>query len=466
MIPTLRILGLAALIVAALCMIASSTAAAGTLDIGADPAVLNGVSEGEQRLTVKKQTPEAGGEFSALCQSAAFEGTVEQDGSGSQQTEEATITPTFGNSESTSNGCQLFGQQAQVRLNGCKYTLTGAGQPANTFLVDIVGCTAGKQITFQAASCQLAIPEQNGLSHVVTKTLGGSPAKATFESTLSGITHSQAGGACPDGSHHGTNVSLSGSAVVEARENGESKQATVKGHQYQRHTVGEGTGFEIGSVPATITGQSEPKEGVEFEFSFTIPQGAKIQVTCNSAAFEATTQGKIAGEMTITPTYGKPGGFPASGCFSKQLAQFVIKMNGCKFTLTNAGQPTNTFLVDIVGCTAGKQIQLQYLICTFEVPEQNGISHVVASDLPEGEVTLESTMSGMTIRQAGVNCPNGNGSVQHNLAFTANTVVKAFEDAEGVSVFKHSHEYVENANGEQVSLSTVQYGKQTSLETT
>ena len=45
-------------------------------------------------------------------------------------------------------------------------------------------------------------------------------------------------------------------------------------------------------------------------------------------------------------------------------------MNGCKFTLTDE-QTTNTYLVDIVGCTPGKQVQIIVSNgCTIDIPNR------------------------------------------------------------------------------------------------
>jgi hypothetical protein len=127
-------------------------------------------------------------------------------------------------------------------MHGCKYTLTGAGHAANTSTVDIVGCTPGKSITIQSASCSLVIPEQNNLSHLVgtnVATGGGVPHEVTLSSTITGLTHTQFG-VCPDGnSHHSNNLSFTGNTIVKAYEDDKvSVQVTKHGHQYTEFVHG------------------------------------------------------------------------------------------------------------------------------------------------------------------------------------------------------------------------------------
>ncbi len=72
---------------------------------------------------------------SATCTEAVFEG--EHAGTvGAQQstTQDVTATATY-------TGCTCFGVTCQIKMNGCKYTLTGEGQAALTFKVDVAFCT-------------------------------------------------------------------------------------------------------------------------------------------------------------------------------------------------------------------------------------------------------------------------------------------------------------------------------------
>jgi hypothetical protein len=225
MISKIKALGLAFVAITAMSAVAASAAQAGVLDVGATPqgsAVITGQIETNQTtvLTVAKSTGGVGN-FNSIAEEASFEGTT----AAGAQINEATVTATY-------TKVKLFGLAATVLMNGCKYTLTGAGHAANTATIDIVGCTAGKSITIQSTSCQVVIPEQNGLSHVVGTNLNDSPHSVTLAATVTNITHTQFG-VCPDGNnHHSTNASFTGNTIVKAYEDISSQLVTKHGHQY------------------------------------------------------------------------------------------------------------------------------------------------------------------------------------------------------------------------------------------
>ena len=245
MISKIKALGLAVVAVAAFSAMMVSAAQASKLDLGAETAVLTGHSEpiaGQEKFqehfltvqnTAKTQT------LQAKCDTASFEGTTQ-----GQTIEEATVTATYGTGKgvfSEAQGCSVGGIKAQVLMNGCKYTLTGAGQAAGTLLVDVIGCTEGKQIEINVAAggCALKIPAQNGLSHLVGKQLTSQ--EATVEATVTGIKVQQSGSvSCPDGTtaHTGTNGGFSGNTIVKAFQDAGTKQVTKHGHQYTEHLCG------------------------------------------------------------------------------------------------------------------------------------------------------------------------------------------------------------------------------------
>jgi hypothetical protein len=230
----IRILRLALIAVAATSALLSSGAQAGSLDIGASPAVYTGHSEtGQTHVVTLKST--AGGNFNAICSTASAEGSIV-----GQVVSESTVTPTYGTSETAPTGCTLAGQAAQVRANGCKFTFTGAGQPANTGLVDVTGCTAATPyIQNKSALCELRIPEQNGLSHIVGTNLAGGK-EVTSTATVTNITIHQVGAACPDGNgHKSTNGSLTGNTIIKAFKPNGTAQVTRHGHQYTENKCAE-----------------------------------------------------------------------------------------------------------------------------------------------------------------------------------------------------------------------------------
>ena len=241
MTSKIKILGLSLIAIVATSALAASAAQAGSFDIGASPAVLTGHSElGTGQVHVMTLTRTDGTKFDANCTTASSEGTTT-----GQAIDELTLTPTYGSSEAAPTGCTLFGQNAQVKVNGCKYTITGTGQAARTALLDIVGCTSlTPYIQFKSAICEVRIPEQNGvgkngLSHLVSLNLAGGK-EITLETTISGITVHQIGGSCPDkDGHKSTNGSLVGNTILKVFKPSSASQVTKHGHQYVETKCGE-----------------------------------------------------------------------------------------------------------------------------------------------------------------------------------------------------------------------------------
>ena len=235
MIGKIKILGLAFVAITAMSAVTASAAQAGTFDVGIQPAVITGQLEAGQTSVTTLQTT-GGGVISNVCTVHSIEGTTQD-----KFIDNLTTT-------TTKSGCKFGGLNAVVRMNGCKDTLTGTktdGQehPANTFTVDIVGCTSPLiGITIQVAGCQLRIPEQNHLSHVVgtnIKTPGQQLHSVTLQTTTTGITVTQSGLACPDGNgHHSTNLSSTGNMILEAFTDIGTDQITQHGHQFTTHTDG------------------------------------------------------------------------------------------------------------------------------------------------------------------------------------------------------------------------------------
>jgi hypothetical protein len=239
MTSKIKALGLAFAAVAAMSAFAASAAQAGSFDVGAQPAVVSGHDEtGQDHVLVLTKTG-TGEHFIISCSTSWVEATTQ----GQANVNEVTATATYG-------GQCLFGPTGlamQVRLNGCKYTLTGAGSGANTATVDITGCTNanGITITIAGAACQLRIPAQNGLSHVVGTTVG---TEVTLAATVSGITVHQSGVGCPDGNGHlGTNASFQGNTLLNARQDIGTEEVTEHGHKFVKEKQG-GNGVNLTST--------------------------------------------------------------------------------------------------------------------------------------------------------------------------------------------------------------------------
>lgn len=215
--------------------------------------------------------------------------------------------------------------------------------------------------------------------------------------------------------------------------------------------------LHIGANPAVITGQSAGEPIASTTLTLTSTKGEKFNSICTNSTFEGTVhQGtapqtpvpQTVHDVTVTPTY--------SSCTAFGVAAQVL-MNGCEYTLTGQGHPAHTATVDIVDCTPEKQIEIKTAICTLKIPAQNNLSHVVATtgaDTPVPDITLDATVSEITVTQSGAACPDGNNHHSKNASFVGQTTTRAFVDEGKVTVQKHGHHYFEYLEGAQVSLTS------------
>jgi len=239
MTSKIKALVLAFVAITAMTAVAASGAQAGKLDVGVAPAVLTAGSDAGQETVLSVQNTAKTTTLNAKCTTASLEGTVEV-----KTVEEATLTATYGTGKgvfSEAQGCTVGGIKSQVLMNGCKYTVTGVEQAANTYVIDITGCTSGKQIEVNVAAggCALKIPEQTGLKHVIGKQLNAQ--EVTLEGTAAEIKVQQSGGAsCPDGAtaHTGTSGAFTSNTILKAFQDSGTKQVTKHGHQYTEHLCG------------------------------------------------------------------------------------------------------------------------------------------------------------------------------------------------------------------------------------
>jgi hypothetical protein len=189
--------------------------------------------------------------------------------------------------------------------------------------------------------------------------------------------------------------------------------------------------------------------------TFTFPENGG-QFACQVSNLEGTIQRapeiKELREGTLTATY--------SGCtFSSFPVTF--DMNGCKYTITgesNAVDPAETAWFDITACTTGKHIEITIpsIGCTITLLEQNTLSHLVTTNVAGAvpkHLRVDATVSGITWEQDGVFCPRGNAAHGQNATFTAETTVKAFEDAApGQQITENGHQFQTLGEGAQVDL--------------
>jgi hypothetical protein len=161
------------------------------------------------------------------CTQASFEGTIAGQTIHTTTAQELTVTPQY-------TGCTAFGLNATVDMNGCQYTITGAGQPALTATVDIVcNKTVGKVIEITAAAgCTVTIAPQTAFGHL---TFSNWWPDVTVDATLSLIKY-EGHGPCPSlpattSTNGGT---YNGITTAQAREDKGSGEATHNGHTFQR----------------------------------------------------------------------------------------------------------------------------------------------------------------------------------------------------------------------------------------
>ena len=222
MTRNLKALGLALIAMLAISAVASSAAQAAPGELhsevaaGKTSAILTGVNVGIHQMTVKG--------FTLKCEYANVEGTV------AKTTTDATVTPEY-------DICFYGGLKAEVKMNGCKYTLTGAAD--FTANLDITGCTSGKSIEVIDPICTITIPEQKGLSHVVFANKPGPPKHIEASSTVTGVTYIGDGMLCGQAGGHHADGTLTGSTTIKAYEDeGLHEPITIDGHQFQQFKDG------------------------------------------------------------------------------------------------------------------------------------------------------------------------------------------------------------------------------------
>jgi hypothetical protein len=244
MIRNIKALGLAFVAVAAMSMAAASAVQASELHATHPGDVVITGSQIEQH---KFQITHPNGP-NTNCTAANFEGTVPWSGVGQQVTSnDVTVTATY-------SQCKSFGLNATVRMNGCKYTITGKANTntgattALTSYVDITCPTAGKQIEVIAGggACVITVPGQHNLQHIVfsNTTEAGKPHHTHANITITGITYQTHGEACL---HEQTvtrsDAQYTGQATFRAFKKLGQHQVTEHLHQFEKQTHAEQVGL-------------------------------------------------------------------------------------------------------------------------------------------------------------------------------------------------------------------------------
>jgi hypothetical protein len=179
------------------------------------------------------------------------------------------------------------------------------------------------------------------------------------------------------------------------------------------------------------------------------------ELKCSGGFLEATIENAQSDktqlttkEFTATPEY--------TWCkINGEIAQ--LKLHGCKYTFR--GTAALTAQVQIVGCTAGKAIEILWTGCTITINEQKELGHIVFTNenpgAGEGEpmetetkdLIANMTLTGIAYARDGVLCPQGAAEL------SGTTTIRAFEDLGfGGEDSIYGHEYKTLKYGEQVGL--------------
>jgi hypothetical protein len=113
--------------------------------------------------------------------------------------------------------------------------------------------------------------------------------------------------------------------------------------------------------------------------------GESVSTTCNQLTGQATTAGKTATTLTFT-------NLAYDGCVA--LGQpYVVRFNGCDYTLTSHGQFGVT-------CPAGKTIEKEIPGCIKTIPpfaDQSGVTYHNIGLPPNREITVELAVKNIPV---------------------------------------------------------------------
>ena len=437
MIRSIKALGLAFLAIAAVGALTASAAqgaAAIHITTEKDKAVITGQGE--------KEVLKIGKESEVQCETATFEGTVDQAIHATQLTaSEIEVTPTFA-------GCQAKIGSSQfattVQMNGCKFMIKGTADL--TALAAVTGCTPEKAITINIGSgtCIITIGNQiNDFPHIIfTNDAKGETTEHHLQDhvTISGFEYTRDGAECPQGE-----ASYSGTTTIKAYEDAGTVQVTKHKHQYAESIDGSEVGIR-GGQSADITFQNDKAVITGAGVKEVLTIGATT-IQCEAATFEGTvTQASPAPQLTaseiiITPTYQECTGFGG--------ISVTVQMNACSFQ--PKGTAELTAQTQVTGCTESKKITIKSLVCTITIGEQGELSHITfTNDAGQAQelhhLQDHVTISGFTYTRDGFFCPQGESS------YSGTTTIKAYEDEGTVQVTRHGHQYDEVLDGGELGI--------------
>lgn len=188
--------------------IGASAAQAGSLDVGAAPAILTGEQGSTAASKAKLTVTSASGETltTAKCATATGGATTS-----TLSVTEETLTPSFG----SPGTCELGGLSATISIGTCTLTLSGVGTPARTANGSIAGCTSPATIT--QGTCVLSATSTSTTLEKATATSVAGPPKhiaVTLEVKKIPVT---GGAGCPTNLQGaGLTGDLSGTLTIKA----------------------------------------------------------------------------------------------------------------------------------------------------------------------------------------------------------------------------------------------------------
>jgi hypothetical protein len=120
--------------------------------------------------------------------------------------------------------CTLSGVPASIRVNGCEYVYSSAGELT-------IKCAGGKGIEFSTASCTVRIEPQGPLPGIKYHDAGATKSELTLETSISGlkgeIIGTEAGCAIKPGSFSEGEYRTGNAIITAETDNAEAKMANV-----------------------------------------------------------------------------------------------------------------------------------------------------------------------------------------------------------------------------------------------
>jgi hypothetical protein len=383
MILKLKTLGLAGLAVLALSAFLASTATADEFTASKYPTSITATSvKGNDVFKTEGGNVECNSHFSGTLTKAA-----------------GSLTATAHYFE-----CQAFGFEATV-IMGCDYVFHADGA------VDIE-CPATNKIVITAATCEVQIGTQTGLSKVA---LSNGTGDINAKASVSGIKYTVAkdGFGCPfSGTGEKTGGTYTqGSAVTVSSTNGASVSVDV---------VPPPVSFTMSSYPTTVTGESAVGND-----TFTTEAG-----TMECKTHYSSTSSSANSQLTVKTTI--------TGCRAFGFLEATVNMGSCDYlykSLTGSGDNWSA-AVDIKCTNPAEPIRIIAGTCEVTIGEQSlGGSVSITNNTAAGDMSIKAGMSGINynVLKDSFGCPFGGTGAKTGATYTQHSAV-TFDSTNGATV--------------------------------